>query len=115
MKMYRQGDVLLVAISPAISKSIKPGRDLREEKTGRTVLAYGEVTGHAHVVEHIKDGVVELFENLDSSGAFVLLRVSGRTAKLKHDEHETISLPPGDYRVIRQREYSPEAIRNVAD
>ena len=34
---------------------------------------------------------------------------------LEHDEHETIQLPPGDYRIIRQREYSPEAIRNVAD
>jgi hypothetical protein len=24
-------------------------------------------------------------------------------------------LPPGNYQVIRQREYSPEEIRNVAD
>ena len=31
-----------------------------------------------------------------------------------HDETE-IRVKPGAYRVIRQREYSPEAIRNVAD
>jgi hypothetical protein len=34
---------------------------------------------------------------------------------LEHDEHDTIAIPPGNYKVIRQREYSPEAIRNVAD
>jgi hypothetical protein len=36
-------------------------------------------------------------------------------AALAHDEHATIMLPPGNYRIVRQREYSPEEIRDVAD
>ena len=32
-----------------------------------------------------------------------------------HEEHASIQLPKGNYRIVRQREYSPEAIRNVAD
>lgn len=125
--MYRQGDVLLVAVRPAIAKGIKRGKDLREcaegTKPKRVVLAYGEVTGHAHVVSSGKEtgrgrGTVELFEGLeglDVSGAAVVLRVAGRAAELRHEEHRTIVLPRGTYRVIRQREYSPTAIRQVAD
>lgn len=127
MKMYRQGDVLLVAVRPALARRIKRGRDLREKPgddgARRVVLAYGEVTGHAHVVLSGKEtgrgkGTVDYFEateGLDVQRAAPLLRVSGRAAELRHDEHRTIVLPRGTYRVIRQREYSPEAIRQVAD
>ena len=34
---------------------------------------------------------------------------------LTHDEHGPITLEPGVYKVRIQREYSPEAIHNVAD
>ena len=43
-----------------------------------------------------------------------VLRVEGR-ALLRHDEHSTIELPPGTFHVRRQSEYSPAAIRSVAD
>jgi hypothetical protein len=43
---------------------------------------------------------------------FVMLPKGGQVV---HQEHATIELPAGNYRAIRQREYSPEAIRNVAD
>jgi hypothetical protein len=36
-------------------------------------------------------------------------------AEVIHEEHATIALEPGKYVVRRQREYTPEAIRNVAD
>ena len=35
--------------------------------------------------------------------------------EVKHEEHARVTLPIGTYRVARQREYTPEAIRNVAD
>ena len=35
--------------------------------------------------------------------------------ELVHDEHDTLTIAPGAYKVIRQREYHPEEIRNVAD
>jgi hypothetical protein len=37
------------------------------------------------------------------------------TSLLTHEEHRAIPLPPGLYRVARQREYSPDVIRHVAD
>jgi hypothetical protein len=123
MKMFRQGDVLLVAIRPLLARKVRRGRDMRELKDGkpRVVLAHGEVTGHAHVVFSGKEsgrgkGSVDLFESLDGPvGVSVVLEVKGRAAELRHEEHRTIVLPRGFYRVVRQREYSPEAIRQVAD
>lgn len=34
---------------------------------------------------------------------------------LEHEEHSTIVIPPGNYQVIRQREYHPLEIRQVSD
>ena len=104
--MFRQGDVLIVPISkiPAGAKPIA-------REGGRVVLAHGEVTGHAHT---IKDKHAALFR--DPKLAAIFMHVSGAApVALEHDEHNTIELPPGNYEIVRQREYSPEAIRNVAD
>jgi hypothetical protein len=65
------------------------------------VLAEGEATGHAHA---IADPGALLFEG-DGEERFLELV---EAAMLTHEEHETIVLPPGAYRVIRQREYTPE-------
>lgn len=104
--MFRQGDVLIIPVS-----KMPAGLDAVERENGRVILAHGEVTGHAHA---IKDKRAALFR--DPKLAAIFMHVSGDApVALEHDEHTTIALPPGDYQVIRQREYSPEAIRNVAD
>lgn len=104
--MYRQGDVLIVPVS-SIPKEVEP--IAREQ--GRAILAHGEATGHAHAV---KDKRATLFR--DPKLATVFMLVSGdEPVALEHDEHDSITIAPGNYQVIRQREYSPEAIRNVAD
>jgi hypothetical protein len=122
MKMFRQGDVLLVGIPPAKAKQLKGGKDIREK--GRAILAHGEATGHAHVVLSGKEtgrgkGSVDWVERPTGDGEWAeavgLLRVKGRAAELRHDEHATIVLPRGTYRVVRQREYAPDEIRRVAD
>lgn len=106
MQMYRQGDVLIVAVN---SIPVKVESVARED--GRVVLAHGEVTGHAHA---IKDEHAALFR--DPKLAAIFMHVSGDVpVMLEHDEHDTITIPPGNYQIVRQREYSPEAIRNVAD
>lgn len=102
MNQYRQGDVLLVEI-----KSIPEGTTEVECKGGRVVLAEGESTGHAHVMA-TRNIVVS------SVGTTLFLRVLHDTL-LKHEEHKEINVRTGNYRVVRQREYSPEGIRNVAD
>lgn len=104
--MYRQGDVLIVPVK-SIPESVEP----IAREAGRVVLAHGEITGHAHA---IKDKRAALFR--DPKLAAIFMHISGDEAvALEHDEHETIKLPPGDYQVVRQVEYTPEAIRNVAD
>ena|SRR3990167_2652511 len=106
--MYRQGDVLIVAIEKHVMP--REGEPVAREN-GRLVLAHGEATGHAHV---IKDGRAALFRDQKLAAIFMHISGDGPVA-LEHDEHETVRIPPGDYQIIRQREYSPEAIRNVAD
>lgn len=115
MKLYRQGDVLVVAIPldqvPADTKPVA-----REH--GRVILAHGEVTGHAHAIVEKTAELVEPAEQLvDAEGAreLYLLVHGDETVDLVHDEHDTIPLAPGAYKVVRQREYAPEQTRQVAD
>ena len=105
-KPFRQGDVLIIPVAKTPGDLEQIARD-----NGRVVLAYGEVTGHAHA---IKDARAALFR--DPKLAAVFMHVSGDApVALEHEEHATIHLPPGDYEIRRQREYSPEEIRIVAD
>lgn len=106
--MYRQGDVLLIPIDLT---SLPPRRtpEARDER-GRLVLAHGEATGHAHAVTA---PTAELLADADEIDRRFLMLVAD--ALLTHEEHAPIPLPAGAYRVIRQREYAPTAIRYVAD
>jgi hypothetical protein len=103
---YRQGDVMIERID-ALPAKLKP----IARENGRVILAHGEVTGHAHA---ISDDGVKLFGD-GAQTDVTYLQVVDVPALLKHDEHATIALEPGAYRVVRQREYTPEAIRRVAD
>ncbi len=103
-RQYRQGDVLLVKTR----RQELPGATPVPRDQGRIVLALGEATGHAHAV--VAAGA-ELLERADGER---YLRVDG-PAELTHEEHGTIALEPGLYRVIRQREYGPGAAEYVRD
>ncbi|WP_335972600.1 hypothetical protein [Streptomyces sp. CA2R106] len=108
--MYRQGDVLMVPVAaealPAhVGAADREPRDTR----GRLVLALGEVTGHAHAVV----GPGELVREPGPFGPFLLHLPQG--GRVVHEEHATITLPRGWFRVIRQREYVPGSVRIVAD
>jgi len=110
VNIYRQGDVLVVQIDSI------PADAAAEKIEDRIVLAYGEVTGHAHAiskeeaVSYKVDSPIPIFDW--RAERFLLVAVK---AQLKHEEHATIDIPAGNYAVIQQREYSPEEIRNVAD
>jgi hypothetical protein len=104
--MFRQGDVLIVPIKK-LPKDLEPVA--RED--GCIVLAHGEVTGHAHA---IRDQKAALFRDPKLAAIFMNVSADGPVA-LEHEEHGTIKIPPGNYQIVRQREYSPETIRNVAD
>lgn len=103
MKIFRQGDVLM--------RSARIPKDaVLKEVTGRAVMAYGEVTGHAHALESVHD--IELYEK---DGRTFVRVINNEGTPLTHEEHGSIMLPRGDYERVIQREYSPEEIRSVQD
>jgi len=101
LNQWRQGDVFIERIDhiPASAKAMPPEK--------KTILAYGEVTGHHHRIEspHVR--------RFEENGV-TLLEID-QAVTLLHEEHDPITLEPGTYQATIQREYSPEAIRSVAD
>jgi hypothetical protein len=114
-KFYAQGDVILERVpdAPVTGTIVKPDPDKA------VVLARGEVTGHRHA---FYGGGVAMFRDdglaRDIPAELYIghIKIGGKKeAKLRHEEHDTISLPPGNYRVRRQREFDAGEARVVAD
>lgn len=97
--LYRHGDVLVQQVSTLPTAHARPG----------ATLARGEVTGHSH--RFSDPSAVQLYQ----AGADTYVQVLAASADLIHEEHHTITLPSGYYKIWMQREYSPEAIRRVID
>lgn len=114
LSQFRQGDVFIqqLANDATIPNNAKPVNP----DAGRTILAYGEVTGHAHALP-ARGAKLFRMDAEPNSGTSppAYLVITGKTMALKHEEHAEIALAPGKYKITIQREYSPEAIRNVAD
>ena len=109
MKLYRQGDVMFRQI-----KSLPKGERV---KRANATVAYGEVTGHSHqlaIEDRQSAEVLEIGKGLFVRVSEAGVRIEGG-ATFVHEEHGPITLPPGNYEVVIQREYSPEEIRNVID
>jgi len=109
-KHRRQGDVGFSQLDKmpdlAGMKQVSP-------KNGLLVLAEGEATGHHHsiVLDDPKTADVELYE---APNGTMYLR-NKKAVKVGHQEHDTITLPPGVHQVERQVEFDPEGDRRVAD
>ena len=102
-EFYRQGDVLILrSAAPSDAENKTPQNE-------RIVLAYGEVTGHAHAIA--PGGGVSLLER----GSRRWLDVPAEGTVVNHEEHDAVPLGSGIWEIVIQKEYSPEALRNVAD
>lgn len=95
--MQRHGDVQVIKVKEIPKDAVK---------LKRKELAYGEKTGHSHRVD-----VGELFERKNGE---LYLKVE-KLSKLSHEEHKTITLEPGIYRVGIKRQYSPSGWESVRD
>lgn len=102
MKMYRQGDVLFV------ERACRPAGESVIRKNGQ--ILEGESTGHVH---RLAPGCLATAEVYEIDGKLFVSSEKG--ISIVHEEHHTLELPAGNYEVVRQREYSPEEIRNVQD
>ena len=98
---YRQGDVLLVRVASM------PLGATKEKVKEDIVLAYGETTGHSHRIS-AQHATAYRWQG-DR-----LIQVNSPTC-LVHEEHNPIKLEPGVYKLVQQREYTPQRIRPVID
>lgn len=103
---YRHGDV---GIKPS---SAPPHKD--RIRLNHLILAEGEVTGHYHRVVSVDGSPAKDDAELVLSNGQLFLRAKKPVAVI-HQEHARIQLPKGWYRIIQQREWSPEGARMVVD
>ena len=99
IKQARQGDIFFEHVSApkGAKKIISP------------ILAYGEVTGHAHRVCTKVTPIEEIDSCVDENGD-IYLRNSHGPLVIEHEEHGPITLPAKEWFVVtRQREYDPAA------
>lgn len=92
--LWRQGDVFIESVALIPSGAVQQQR---------LVLVEGELTGHSHRVADPDTAVL-----YDVRGE-MFLQVISPQALVVHQEHGTITLPTGTYRVWRQREFAPGA------
>jgi len=96
--MKRQGDLLIVKVDKIPDGTVK--------KKSR-VLAEGEATGHLHELDS-----GEVYEK---EGTLYFKVAQGGISILNHPEHKAVTFDPGEYKVIKQREYEPKGWRYVRD
>lgn len=116
--MYRQGDVLIERIKRF------PQNPLTKER----LLVRGEGRNHGHFMTGEAVEIARAADGTSTEGGGIIthyLKVS-EACTLEHllidssewtGEHAAIEIPPGTYRVVRQREFDPyaKAIRAVKD
>jgi hypothetical protein len=101
-RVWQQGDVLFKEAElpkAQVEKEIKDG-----------IVARGEATGHANRV--LLAPPIKLFI---VQAVMYLVALDGCT--IKHEEHDSVTLPPGTYQVSKVREYDhfTEETKEVVD
>ena len=111
--MAAQGDFIIMRIND-IPEGLVP---MKSEDSFKHVIAHSE-TGHNHVMDRAN---VDAFVKADTkeTDLFELFLSVKEDTPIEHlrsfDTHESIMVPPGNYIVKRQREYTPEGFRKAAD
>lgn len=100
--IYEQGDSFYIA--EPIPKNAK------ETDLEKGIVEHGEATGHAHRLD------AENWQYFETPEKTRHLKIVKPVA-LRHEEHETIILPPGDYRIgrVREKEMFGDLINPVVD
>lgn len=129
MSLIRQGDVLIVPVSKLPAGCTEVPND-----KGRLILAYGEVTGHAHAIadHRVAQPVVHTPGAADEIAEAAIARAQAKArlwqapngerflevseaVTLRHEEHTQHVIPAGIYKLPQQVEYTPAELRRVED
>lgn len=96
----QQGDVYVSRVESLPAGSQEVGRD-----NGRVILAYGEVTGHAHA---FTDENVRMFSANDNNVIRRFIVIDNEPATLFHEEHSPHTYAPGIYEIKIAREWTDD-------
>lgn len=103
-----QGDCLITRVA-----TIPEGFVIDSQKDSNYVVAHSE-TGHNHVMES-KD--IDFYTS--ANDPLMIYLVVNKATPVRHlrsfDTHEPLSVPPGIFRINRQRESIPEGFRKAQD
>ena len=110
--MAAQGDFLIIRVSE-IPDNVEP----MAPENGVFVVAHSE-TGHNHVMDrtHVEAFKTPGSKDVDLYEMFLNVKEPTEINHLRSfDTHETLLVPPGQYKIRRQREYTAEGFRKAAD
>src|SRR5262245_66357385 len=99
-EMFAQGDLLIERVA-----NIEPsGTILPPDATGAVVLAEGEFTGHRHAIfDRVTMFRDDTLAREVPAGLYVgHVKVEGGSGLIQHQEHATINISAGTYRIQRQ-------------
>ena len=108
-----QGDLMIRRI-----EKLSENLNLMNPENGAYIVAHSE-TGHHHVIAERQN--VRVFESDDPLISYLeVIEATEETETLiehlrSFDTHESLLITPGIYEIRRQREYTPEGWRRVAD
>ena len=131
-KKYQQGDVVMHKLNDEDFKTFSNENknnnnydiiNYSGQTNTKAVFAFGEVTGHTHRVEMsemLKDAGVSLHMDynrkagVDVPNAF---EVHNESVEVQHEEHDTVTLPPGNYvvKIVREFNHITRRAQYVAD
>jgi hypothetical protein len=107
LRQFQHGDVLLQEVASI------PAGVVQLPHRNPVIVAYGETTGHRHIIQSASTRVWVLTRNgIDEMFVEIQAPVT-----ITHDEHKPLPIPQGIYRVGRVKEYDylMEMERRVLD
>lgn len=112
--MIRQGDVLFIPIKAEDLQAARASECAKAIKSG--MIQAGEVTGHHHRIADLDAAEVFAVANWQGEQKYVSVTAEGGVS-IVHEEHHTVQLPAGQYRVhiAREFDYLSQHIRQVRD
>lgn len=113
--MAAQGDFMIIKID-----NLPKNLESIPTTNNQFVVAHSE-TGHNHVavLERAESVVAYKQAGTKDVDLFELYLLVNDPTPIEHhrsfDTHETLLVPPGKYKIMRQREYTPQGFRRAQD
>ena len=129
---YQQGDVVMYKLNDEDFKQYDNKdkgsnnyqiADYEGNTRTKAVLAFGEVTGHTHRIDMSEmvsnAGITLHMQHNGTAGTDIprAFEVHREPVELQHEEHDTVTLPPGKYviHIVREFNHITRRAQYVAD